>query len=108
MKKPTEPGLFGGTDIGDPLARVDQEASPWREKPSPPKAAPFEDVDSQTGWTLDYLLRHDHITPMTALREGGILRLAARIKDLRRRGYPLRTEMVKENGKRFARYWWDG
>ena len=30
MKKPTEPGLFGGTDIGDPLARVDQETPPFK------------------------------------------------------------------------------
>jgi len=34
----------------------------------------------------------------------GVLRLAARIEDLRKSGHNIITEEVKHNGKTFARY----
>ena len=55
----------------------------------------------------DQVLRHlkkAPITPMQALQDYGCMRLAARIDDLRGKGYRIKTEMVKRNGKRFARY----
>ena len=30
MKRDETPGLFGGTDLGDPLCRVDQETLPFK------------------------------------------------------------------------------
>lgn len=44
---------------------------------------------------LDYLLRNGCIDPMTALRDLGIYRLAARIYDLRAAGYPIDTEQTR-------------
>ena len=45
--------------------------------------------------------------PMTAADaiEFGCFRLAARIRELRNRGYDIQTELVIANGKRFARYY---
>lgn len=45
--------------------------------------------------------------PMTAADaiEFGCFRLAARVKELRERGYDIQTELVIANGKRFARYY---
>lgn len=46
----------------------------------------------------DKILRHlqdyGSISQMDALREYGIMRLASRISDLKRRGYPVTREMV--------------
>ena len=64
-------------------------------------------TESQAAWILTYLRKYTHLTPMEALRGHGILRLAARINDLRRCGHPIRTELIVERGKRFARYWMD-
>ena len=44
---------------------------------------------------LDYLDSHSSITQLEALNELGILRLASRISDLRKRGYMIESEMVK-------------
>lgn len=48
------------------------------------------------------------ITPIEALTAYGIMRLASRISDLKRSGYPIITEIVKRenDGKtiKFARY----
>ena len=58
---------------------------------------------SQETQILSHLKRHGSITPMTALEKYGCFRLAARIEEIRR-VHPIDTEMVKRNGKRFARY----
>ena len=44
------------------------------------------------------------LTPMQALEWFGCFRLAARIKDLRARGYSIDTLDREHNGKRFAAY----
>jgi hypothetical protein len=44
------------------------------------------------------------ITPKTAFREYGIMRLAARIAELRAKGHNIVTEMVTNGGVRYARY----
>lgn len=49
-------------------------------------------------------LQNKPITPLEALNLYGCFRLSGRIKDLREEGHPIQTEMVKENGKNFAKY----
>lgn len=44
---------------------------------------------------LDYLDQFGSITPMEAMRDLGIMRLAARISDLKEDGYEIRTSMEK-------------
>ena len=53
------------------------------------------------------ILRHLErrpITPMQALEQYGVFRLAARINDLRDAGHIIETETVKRGDKRYARY----
>ena len=45
------------------------------------------------------------LTAYVALSTVGCLRLAARIKDLRDEGHNIVTEMVRDNGKRYAGYY---
>lgn len=62
-------------------------------------------IQSQNQWCLDWLKRCDSLTPLDALRHGGILRLSARILDLRRAGHLIITEtLTLPNGKRVAQY----
>ena len=51
-----------------------------------------------------WLLRGYGITPLQALEKWGCMRLSARIKELRDAGFPIVTEVTKQNGKKFARY----
>jgi hypothetical protein len=46
---------------------------------------------------LDWLDERGSITPLVALRELGIYRLASRVLDLRRDGYPIETVMVERS-----------
>lgn len=58
--------------------------------------------NTQNDELYDYLTTHDSITQMTALRELGIMRLASRVSDLRKRGIVIKTEMISvkaKNGK---------
>lgn len=59
---------------------------------------------SQTEQIFGHLKRHGTITPMQALERYGCFRLAARINDLRAKGYGIETDLVERGGKRFARY----
>ena len=58
---------------------------------------------SQTNDILAYMQKKP-ITPLDALKKFGCLRLAARINDLRDAGHFVRTDIVRKNGKKFARY----
>ena len=49
-------------------------------------------------------LKKKSITAIQALNLYGCFRLAARVKDLRNLGYKIRTDIVTDNAKRFARY----
>ena len=59
---------------------------------------------SQSQQILKHLKSGKTITPLEALSEYGCFRLGARIFDLRRSGYDIKTEVVSENGKTFAKY----
>ena len=67
-------------------------------------------IDSQNAKVLEHLRAGNSLTHLDALRMFGIARLAARANDLRNmlatRGAPeqIVTDMVREGGKRFARY----
>lgn len=49
---------------------------------------------TQTQKILEYLNKYDKITPLEAMRDLGIYRLASRIYDLKEQGYNIETEMV--------------
>ena len=60
--------------------------------------------DSQLSRIKRALENGSKITPIDALMKFGCFRLSARIADLRESGMNIRTEMIEDNGKRFARY----
>lgn len=52
-----------------------------------------------------YLEKHGSITPIEALTVLGVHRLAPRIMELRRSGFPIKTEYRRDmNGRPYARY----
>lgn len=58
---------------------------------------------------MDYMERHGSITPLEAMEEFGIMRLGARIYDLKEIGVKIITETVTSKNRegkpvRFARY----
>jgi hypothetical protein len=59
---------------------------------------------TQNDLVLDALLAGDVLTPLDALRRFGCFRLAARVADLRSRGFQIETISGEANGKRFAQY----
>ena len=59
----------------------------------------------------EYLDTYGEITPLEAMRDLGIYRLASRISDMKKRGHKIKSEMVSvatRNGGRthVARYSW--
>ena len=57
---------------------------------------------------LKQLLVGEHLTPLDALGVVGSFRLSARIFDLKRRGWPIRSALVDVgDGRRMAEYWLD-
>lgn len=62
--------------------------------------------DSQTEKVLKYLRRGRTLTPLQALRELGIMRLAARIYELRNDGHLIGTHLKSTpDGARVAEYY---
>lgn len=59
---------------------------------------------TQKQMILNHMRNIGGITPIEALSKYGCFRLGARIAELKNDGIGIRSEMVKENGKRFARY----
>lgn len=59
---------------------------------------------SQKQQVLNHIKRHGCITPMQAYSRYQITCLAERIRDLRDSGHKIAAEMVKRNGKRYAKY----
>lgn len=49
---------------------------------------------TQTQKILEYLNEYKQITPLEAMRDLGVYRLASRIFDLKEQGYNIDTEMV--------------
>ena len=48
---------------------------------------------TQTERVLDYIDEFGSITQMEALRDLGVMRLASRISDLKKQGYPIKSDM---------------
>ena len=70
--------------------------------PNPPQS------QTQAAALLKQLLVGEHITPLDALDGVGSFRLSARIFDLKRRGWPIRSRLVDVgDGRRVASYWMD-
>ncbi len=61
---------------------------------------------SQNNKIKSYLDNGGTLTPLKALSKFGVMRLAARIADLKELGMNISTEMVKDKftGKRYAEY----
>ena len=50
-------------------------------------------------------LKKKPLRPMEALRRYGCLRLAARVHDLRSKGYRIKMRWIQTSDKRFAEYY---
>ena len=44
------------------------------------------------------------LTPLLALREMGVMRLSARVLELRKKGHDIQRRMIERGGKRYAAY----
>ena len=65
--------------------------------------------ESQCNKVLHFIETEGSITPLDALREFGCMRLASRVSDLKRKGYPITREMESAKNRygetvRYARY----
>ena len=60
---------------------------------------------SQNAGILQALKEGAKITPMGALRRVGCFRLSARIADIRKMGYKVKTRIVSRNRKNYAEYY---
>ena len=49
-------------------------------------------------------LEQSPLTPLDALMKYGCFRLSARILELRKKGYDIKTENITKGGKTFAEY----
>lgn len=66
-------------------------------------------TDAQTTAICKHLQTKGFITPLEALKKFRCFRLAARIFDLRERGFIIETKIVEEkNKKRYAKYIYKG
>lgn len=52
----------------------------------------------------EYLKQGNSITPLLALEKFGCFRLGARIWTLKQQGLNIQMDMIRHNGKHFARY----
>jgi len=59
---------------------------------------------SQNATVLAYLKTGRKLTPIGALVDFGIYRLAARVNQLRNEGHPITTAWVQRKNKRYASY----
>ena len=63
-------------------------------------------VKTQNELVLAVLKMGGRLTQLEALRRFGIMRLASRVNDLKRRGWPIRKTMVSTpGGSNVAEYW---
>ena len=60
---------------------------------------------SQNAGILAALKQGARITPMGDLRRFGCFRLSARIADIRKMGYKVKTRIVSRNRKNYAEYY---
>ena len=59
---------------------------------------------SQNSKILRHLMKGYKLTPIGALSLFGVFRLASRICDIKKEGFPILTTMITKGGKRFAQY----
>lgn len=64
--------------------------------------------ETQCKMILEHLKTFNSITPLEALELYQCMRLSGRIKELRNQGYLIETDVVRNNGKWFAKYVWKG
>lgn len=63
------------------------------------------DKVSQNNKILEYMENYGSITSREAMMRLNVMRLASRICDLKKKGYPIVTDMeTSTNGVRYARY----
>ena len=63
------------------------------------------DKVSQNNKVLEYMENHGSITSREAMMRLNVMRLASRICDLKKKGYPIVTDMeTSASGARYARY----
>ena len=60
--------------------------------------------NSQKNLVLNHLKNDNGITPLEALNKFGAFRLSAIIFDLKKDGYDIDTEIIKNGGKHYANY----
>lgn len=63
------------------------------------------DSSTQTAQILAHLVQGRSITPIEALKIFGCLRLSARIYDLKKAGYKIKSRMQKNGKKQYKIYW---
>ena len=62
-------------------------------------------LSSQNAMILNFLESGESLTPIEALEKFQCFRLAARMNDLRKKGYVIKTKILKDdNGKSYASY----
>lgn len=61
--------------------------------------------ESQCKRIATYLKKGGRLTPIDALNLFGCFRLSARIADLRKMGYKVKTRIVSRNRKNYAEYY---
>ena len=49
---------------------------------------------------FEYMDEFGSITPLEAIRDIGCYRLSARISDIKKKGYPIKTEMISVKNRR--------
>ena len=49
---------------------------------------------TQAERVLEYMMEFGSITQLEALRDLGVMRLASRISDLKKQGYPIKSDVV--------------
>jgi hypothetical protein len=59
---------------------------------------------TQNDHVICYLATGKPLTPLMALRRWGVMRLGARVWELKKQGHPIDAEMVKRGGARVASY----
>lgn len=59
---------------------------------------------SQSERILNHLKKGKKLTPVGALARFKCMRLAPRIQELRNEGWDIKTVIIRNNGKKYARY----
>jgi len=59
---------------------------------------------TQSETIVSHLKQYGSITPLEALTRYGIMRLAARVNELRNGGFPITSNIKVHDGRRYASY----